>query len=433
VEWNKGKAAGYDSERALEVDYVKIHDNPAAPRQTLASKGNADTAFAAAAKVVKATYRSDYGYHAQMEPLNAVARFNAAGDKVDIWEGSQAPDFSRRAVARALGFEEERVTFHQCYMGGGFGRRSMGDYASECALIARAAGKPVKLIWTREEDLAQGRFRPQSFQCLEAALDADGRVAGWRHCVVGDGGGLLSSGIKIPYYGVPNQHIERRGVSHGIQLKHWRAVGHVFNVYAIESFIDQMAVEAGMDPIAFRFEKMAATPKARRVFEKVAEMCDWKAKRPEGRALGLSITERAGSLGAGVVECSLDRENGKIRVHKVWVAIDGGTVVQPEAAKANVESGILYGLSSVLHERVTVKDGVVEQSNFHDYNVMRMSDLPEEMHVAFVDVGTRPTGLGEIGNPFIAGAVANAFFRLTGKRLSHMPFTPERVQAALKA
>jgi isoquinoline 1-oxidoreductase beta subunit len=258
-------------------------------------------------------------------------------------------------------------------------------------------------------------------------------VIGWKHCVVGDGAVLLHTGIKIPYYDIPNQNIERRGVSHGIRLKHWRAVGHVFNVFAIESFVDEMAVAANMDPIQFRLERMAATPKARRVFEHVAKMSDWKAKRPEGRALGVSITERSGSLGAGVAEVSLDRKTGKIRVHKVWVAVDGGVVVQPAAAAANVESGILYGLSSMLHERLTLKDGAVEQTNFHDYNLMRMSDVPELMKVEFVDVDTRPTGLGEIGNPFIGAAISNAVFRLTGKRLRHMPFTEERVLAALKA
>jgi isoquinoline 1-oxidoreductase beta subunit len=368
-----------------------------------------------------------------MEPLNAVARLNDAGDRVEIWEGSQAPDLSRAAVAKALGFKEEQVTFNQCYMGGGFGRRSLGDYAAEAALIARGVRRPVKLVWTREEDIAQGMFRPQSFQCLEAALDGSGKVVGWRHCVVGDGAVLLHTGIKPIYYAIPNQFIERRGVSHGIKLKHWRAVGHVFNVYAIEAFVDQMAADQGIDPIEFRLTRMSITPKARRVFEKVAQMSDWKAPRPAGRAIGVSVSERSGSLGAGIVEISLDRASGKIRVHKVWVAIDGGTIVQPAAAKANIESGIIYGLSSVLHERATVKDGAVVQSNFHDYNVMRMSDLPEDMQVAFIDSDARPTGLGEIGNPFIAGAIANAFYKLTGKRLYHMPFTPERVQAVLKA
>ena len=433
VVWKKGRAAGFNSEEALNRDYVKIHHDPNAPVAVGARRRRRQGGVRRAAKVHKAEFRSDFGYHAQMEPLNAVARFNDAGDKVEIWEGTQAPDISRTAVAKALGFKEEQVTHHQCYIGGGFGRRNGGYEAVEAAQIARAVRRPVKLIWTRTEDLAQGRFRPQSFQCLEAATDASGKVTGWKHCVIGDGGNmLLTGGMRIAYYGVPNQRLELRGISHGVQIKHWRAVAHVFNVFAIESFIDQMAVDANMDPIAFRFERMGATPKARACFETVARMCDWKAARPQGRAIGVSISERSGSLGAGVVEISVDRQSGKIKVHKVWVAVDGGTIVSPGPAKANIESAIIYGLSSVLHERVTLKDGAVEQTNFHDYNLMRMSDLPDEMHVQFVDVETRPTGLGEIGNPFIAAAISNAFHRLTGKRLRHLPFTPERVLETLK-
>lgn len=434
VTWAKGKASGFNSEQALHKDYERIHHDPNAPVTTVHAAGDAKAAFSGAAKTFKAEFKSDFGYHAQMEPHNAVVRFNDAGDKVEVWEGTQAPDASRAAVARALGFKPEQVTHHQCYLGGGFGRRNGGFEAAEAALIAREIKRPVKMIWTREEDLVQGHFRPQSFQCLEAALDSTGKVAGWKHCVIGDGGNmLLTGGMRIAYYGVPNQQIELRGMSHGVQIKHWRAVAHVFNVFAIESFIDQMAVDANMDPIQFRFERMGATPKVRACFETVARMCDWKAPRPAGRALGLSISERSGSLGAGVVEISLDRASGKIKVHKVWVAVDGGVIVAPKAAAANVESAILYGLSSVLHERITLKDGAVEQSNFHDYSLMRMSDTPEEMQVQFVDVDTRPTGLGEIGNPFIAGAISNAFHRLTGKRLRHLPFTPERVLETLKA
>jgi isoquinoline 1-oxidoreductase beta subunit len=433
VKWTKGAADGFDSETQLHSAYVKVHSDPSAKSQTLDQKGDAKSAFGSAAKTYKAEYFSDYGYHAQMEPLNAVARLNAAGDRVEVWEGTQDPASSRAAVAKALGFSPEQVTIHQCYMGGGFGRRSLGDYSSEAARIAREAKRPVKLVWTREEDLGYGMFRPQAFQCLEAALDKEGKVSGWTHCVVGDGGVLLQTGIRIPYYQVPNQHIESRGVSHGIRLKHWRAVGHVFNVYAIESFVDQMAAAESMDAIDFRFQRMNISPRARACFEKVAQMCDWKAPRPEGRALGVSISERSGSLGAGVAEISLDRASGKITVHKAWLAVDGGLIVQPEMARANIESGILYGLSSVLHERVTMKDGVVQQTNFHDYHLLRMSDLPETMEVAFVERDAPPSGLGEIGNPFVAAAVANAFYRLTGKRLYHMPFTPARVKETLKA
>jgi isoquinoline 1-oxidoreductase beta subunit len=432
VSWSKPPAAGFDSEAALQNTYHKVHADPAAKTATLDQKGDAKAAFAGAARKYRSEFFSDYGYHAQMEPLNAVARLNAAGDQVEVWEGTQDPGSSRQAIARALGFKPEQVTLHQCYMGGGFGRRTLGDYAAEAALIARETKRPVKLVWTREEDLQHGMFRPQSFQCLEAALDKDGKVNGWTHCVVGDGGVLLQTGIRIPYYGVPNQYIESRGVPHGIRLKHWRAVGHVFNVFAIESFVDEMAWAESMDPIEFRLQKMAMGERGRAVFRKVAEMSDWKAARPAGRALGISISERSGSLGAGVAEISLERASGKIKVHKVWLAVDGGLVVQPAMARANVESGIVYGLSSVLHERVTLKDGVVQQSNFHDYHLMRMSDMPEVMEVAFVERDAPPSGLGEIGNPWVAAAVANAFHRLTGKRLKHMPFTPARVQELLK-
>jgi isoquinoline 1-oxidoreductase beta subunit len=431
--WKKGKVDGFNSVRALE-DYTKFNVDPAATTQMVDSKGDAKAAFAGAAKTYKAEFFSDYSYHAQMEPLNAVARFNAAGDRVEIWDGSQDIAQSRALVAKTLGFKTEQVEANQCYMGGGFGRRSVADYTAEAALVARAVRRPVKLVWTREEDIAHGMFRPQNYQIIEAALDGAGKVVGWRHGVVGDGGMmLLVGGMKIPYYGVPNQSIELRNFAHGVRIKHWRGVAHNFNLFAIEGLIDQMAADQGVDPIEFRLERMGATPRARKVFEAVAKMADWKAKRPDGRALGIAITERSGSLGAGVVEAALDRATGKIRVHKVWLAVDGGIIVQPEAARANVESGIMYGLSNVLHERVTLKDGAVEQSNFNDYNVMRMSDMPDELNIAFLDSDAPPTGLGEVGTPFVMPAIANAFYRLTGKRLYHMPFTAERVRAVLKA
>ncbi len=431
VRWTgNALAKDFDSQRELDVRYPKVVEDER--NATVGRIGDAMDAFARAAKTHQAEFKSDFGYHAQMEPLNAVARFNANGDRVEIWEGSQAPDRSRQLLARTLDLTPSRVIHHQHYMGGGFGRRSINDYTIEAAVIARAVKRPVKMIWTREEDLAYGMFRPQCFQRVAAALDENGKVVGWRHQLVGDGGRLLYSGINLDkYYRIRHQHITLRGVSHGIRLKHWRAVAHPFNLFAIEGLVDQMAAAEGIDPFAFRRQRMALTPKAQGVFDAVEELCDWHAKRPRGRALGLSISERSGSLGAGVVEISLERRSGKIRVHKVWVAIDGGTIVQPEMARRNVESGIVYGLSSVLKERVTIKGGKVEQSNFHDYQILRMSEVPEEIHVAFLERDTPPTGIGEIGNPFVSAAVANAFHALTGKRLYHMPFTTDRVLAAL--
>jgi isoquinoline 1-oxidoreductase beta subunit len=434
VNWQKQRARGFDSESVLSEGYAKVHHDPNAPRKTEDDKGDVAAAFASAAKTHRVEFRSDFGYHAQMEPLNAVARFNTAGDAVEVWDGSQAPDRARIDIAGALGMKVEQVTLHQCYMGGGFGRRSLADYSVEAALVARKVGAPVKLIWTREEDVAHGMFRPQAFQCLEAAEDSEGRVVGWRHCIIGDGGSLITGGANIgPYYEIPNTQIEHRGVSHGARLKHWRAVAHPFNMFAIESLVDEIAATRSADPVAFRLQRMGATPRAKAVIEAAAEMANWTAPRPEGRALGIAMSERSGSLGAGIVEISLDRESGRIRVHKVWMAVDGGTVVQPEAARANIESGIVWGLSGALYERVTMRDGIVEQSNFHNYTVLKMSDMPEEMHVRFIDSALPPTGLGEIGNPFAAAALSNAVFKLTGKRLRHMPFTPERVRAVLQA
>ncbi|MDX1432312.1 MAG: molybdopterin cofactor-binding domain-containing protein [Gammaproteobacteria bacterium] len=434
IEWSDdAPTRGFHSEEALDSRYESIAADHGAG-ETVARKGDVDAAFAGAARVFKASYRSDYGYHAQMEPLNAVARFDAGAGTLEVWEGTQAPGRSRAMLARALGIDVSNVIHHQQYLGGGFGRRSLNDYTIEAALVSRATGRPVKMIWTREEDLAFGMFRPQALQCVEAAMDDAGRVAGWRHCVVGDGGRLLYSGIKLDaYYRLDNQLIETRGTSHGIRLKHWRAVAHPFNVFAIEGLVDEMAAGEGLDPFEFRRSRVGLTPKAARVFDAVERMCDWNAPRRDGRALGLSVSERSGSLGAGVVEISLDRASGTIRVHKVWVAVDGGIIVQPEMARRNIESGVIYGLSSVLKERATVRNGAVEQSNFHDYEVLRISEAPEEIHVEFVSSDAPPTGLGEIGNPFIAAAVANAFHALTGKRLYHMPFTPARVRAALEA
>jgi isoquinoline 1-oxidoreductase beta subunit len=433
VKWSTDKTDSFDSAKMLD-HYAAMQADPATEVKGVFTTGDAKAAFAGAAKVYRADYRSDYSYHAQMEPLNAVARFDEAGDKLEVWDGSQDLGSSRNLVARVLKLKPEQVTVHQCYLGGGFGRRSLGDYAVEAALIARAVKKPVKLVWTREEDIAYGMYRPLAFQHLEAALDASGKVVGWRHSVVGDDKyHMVTGGAHIsPYYALPNQQIELRNIDHAIRIKHWRAVAHNFNLFAIEGLVDEMAAGQGVNPVAFRLERMSITPKARRCVEAVVKMADWSAKRPQGRALGFAMTERSRSLGACVVECSLDRKAGRIRVHKVWLAVDGGTIVQPAAATSNVESGIVFGLSGTLYESLTVRAGRAVQSNFDGYHVMRMSDMPEEMHVSFLPSQGDPTGLGEIGTPCMIPAVANAFHKLTGKRLYHMPFTPERVQAALK-
>jgi isoquinoline 1-oxidoreductase beta subunit len=219
-------------------------------------------------------------------------------------------------------------------------------------------------------------------------------------------------------------------MSHGIRLRHWRAVGHGFNKYAIEAFIDEIARNRDIDPYAFRRQLLSNAPRALRVLDTVADMAHWRGGAGEGRAYGISFAERSSSLAAGVAEISLDEDTGRIRVHRFWAALDAGIVVQPDNAEAQIEGSIVLGLSSALLESVTVKNGAVEQSNFHDYPVLRMSETPE-IEVTFVESQERPTGIGEPGVPITAGAVANAFLALTGKPLRHMPFTPDRVRAAL--
>ena len=429
IEWGGGaRAEGFDSVAALAA-YTEIADGDSGGRP-ISESGDVADAMGEAARRYEADYFNDYVYHAQMEPLGAVASVNAAGDGAEVWAGTQAPDMARAAVARELGVPVEQVAFHPCYLGGGLGRRTMADYIVEAVQLSRSARRPVKLIWTREDDLQYGAFRPMSLQRLTAGVDASGNLSAWTHTVVGDGRGLLASGISIQYYDVPNQRIEMRGASHGVRTKHWRAVGHGPNKFAIEAFIDEVARGEGIDPVALRRTLLRGSPRAVAVLDEVAGMAGWGGEAPGGRARGVAFVERSGTLAAGVAEISLDQATGRIRVHRFWCAADGGIVVQPRNARAQIEGGIVNGLSTALFERLTLRDGRVEQSNFHDYSILRMSDMPD-IEVRFIPSNEPPMGLGEPGVPVAAGAVANAFAALTGRPLRHMPFTPERVLEAL--
>ena len=429
IEWGGGaRAEGFDSVAALEA-YTEIADGDSQGRP-LSEQGDVADAMGDAATRYRADYFNDYVYHAQMEPLGAVAAVNAAGDGAEVWAGTQAPDMARAAVARELGVAVEQVTFHPCYLGGGLGRRTMADYIVEAVQLSKSVRRPVKLIWTREDDLRYGAFRPMSLQRLTAGVDPSGNLTAWTHTVVGDGRGLLASGISIQYYDIPHQRIEMRGASHGVRTKHWRAVGHGPNKFAIEAFIDDIARGEGIDPVELRRTLLRDSPRAVAVLDEVAEMAGWGGTPPSGRARGVAFVERSGTLAAGVAEISLDEESGRIRVHRFWCAADGGIVVQPRNARAQIEGGIVNGLSTALFERLTLRDGRVEQSNFHDYPILRMSDMPD-IEVSFLPSNEPPMGLGEPGVPVAAGAVANAFAALTGRPLRHMPFTPERVLEAL--
>jgi len=428
INWADGaEADGFDS-RNSQAEYAEIPGSGRIEPRSVTNTGDVPGAMSNAAKTYSADYLSDHVYHAQMEPLNAVVSVSDSG--AEVWAGSQAPYNVRTSVAGALDIPVESVVMHPCYLGGGFGRRSVSDYVVEAAHLSNAVKKPVKLIWTRTDDLQYGRFRPMNLQRMEAGVDANGTLTAWFHCIVGDGGGLLTSGARIPFYRIPNQQIELCSISHGVRLKHWRAVGHGFNKFAIEAFLDEIARDQGIDPLEMRRNLLKDSPRALKVVEAVAEMADWGQEPESGRAFGMAFAERSNSLAAAVCEISVDSD-GQIHVHRFWCAVDGGIIIQPENASAQIEGSIVLGLSSTLLESVTLSNGSVDQSNFHDYKIMRMSQVPE-INVKFISSKEPPSGIGEPGVPVVSGAVANAFLALTGKALRHMPFTPERVLGVLE-
>jgi isoquinoline 1-oxidoreductase beta subunit len=418
------------------------------------SKGDPAKAIGGAARRVSREYLSDHVYHAQMEPMNATA--DVRRDGVDIWVGTQAPTRTVLDVAKALGTTPDMVRVHQQYLGGGFGRRATVEASVDAALISKAVSRPVKLILSREDDLLAGTFRPMTSQRLDVGVDAGGKIVAWQHRVVGEPVGdfvyhpgynkaakdrdtIFMMGAELPYYNkVEHWRSEHLMEPERTRVAAWRGIGAGYTKFAIESMIDELAHAAKMDPLTYR---LAHTDdgRARRVLEKVAEMSDWGKKRPAGRALGIAFAEygilapKVGSLVGAVAEISVNEKTGRIRVHNYWAAADAGLAINPTAFAGQMESAIVWGLSCALKERVTMVNGVVQQSNFHQYELLRMSEVPEIKVEIITGAAPIPSMVGELGVPCTAPAVASAFFALTGRRLYHMPFTPARVQAALKA
>ena len=261
---------------------------------------------------------------------------------------------------------------------------------------------------------------------IKAGLDKDGKIIAWDHSAIGPGGGLSGSGSGISHYDIPNWSFNRKDVNHGIRTKHWRAVGHGPNKFAIETFIDQIARSQNRDPYIYRLEMMQGNARARRVLERAAELSNWNPIPKDDMAMGMAFADRD-SFSCGVAKISLNRETGVIRVHNYWCALDAGVIVQPDNAVAQVEGAVMMGISSALKERVDFNKGKVVQSNFHDYPILSMSEAPKSIEVAFIDSADPPEGLGEAGLPAVGGAIASAFAALTGKYLCDMPFTPDRI------
>ncbi len=446
VTWAEAKGAHHDSERALE-EFAAIARDKSRTGIAYVQVGAAKVAMRGATKVMSGEYRTRYLYHAQMEPLNATVSVAPDGKSAEVWAGTQSPTALHNELARALKIDPANITFHQHLLGGGFGRRSQQEVNVDAALLSKAVGKPVKLIWSREDDVAFGKFRPMTAHYIEAGFDSNGKLIAWHHRVVAESVAafmaatagrapaptdrIVMKGTPLPQYPIPNKLAEHVVENRGTRLAPWRGVGNGHNAFAIESFLDEIAKEFGKDPIALRLELSEGQPRVQTLLRAVADMSDWKRPR-SGTALGVAFMEKDATLAAGIAEVSVDRGSGKIKVHNFWTAIDAGIAVQPKNLAAQTEGSIVYGLGHVLREQITIKDGRVQQSNFTDYEPAQMSDVPN-IEVKVISTDNRPTGAGEDGLPLVACAVGNAIAALTGARLRELPFAPDRVRGALGA
>jgi isoquinoline 1-oxidoreductase beta subunit len=446
VTWKRGTTAGYDSERALgeyAARAAKLDEKGLSYR----SRGDAEDALGKAAKVVSAEYRTDYLHHAQMEPMNATVSVNAAGDGAEIWMGTQGQTVMAGAAAAFLKTTPDKIKVRQQLLGGGFGRRAYADLVIYGLAISQAAKKPVKLIWTREQDVKACWMRPQTAHFVRGGLDAAGNLVGWHHRVVGEATVAYATPQRLEaakgldpltlegaehLYEIDNLSVEYLREQRNTALAAWRAIGSGFNKFVVESFIDELAHAQGVDPVQFRLKLLAKHPRGQKVIETVAQMAGWGKPAAEDRALGFAYADIWRTPVAGAAEVSVNRASGQIRVHRFWNAVNPGIVVNPDIVVQQSESNVVWGVSQALKERITLKDGAVQQSNFHDYPVLRMSEVPE-IATQVISTADRPTGIGEIVLPVVAPAIANAVFALTGKRLRHMPFTPERVKQVLSA
>ena len=441
----------------------ELHAALDTPGLVAGDTGDAAAAFAGGARVIEARYEVPWLAHAAMEPMNCTAR--VSGARCELWTTSQAPSKMREEVGAALGIDPQQVVLHPTLAGGAFGRRVETDAAVQAALASRAVGKPVKLVWSREDDLRHDFYRPACAAHLRAVVDDAGRPTafalhvagpwsdrtwpGWANAAVGalskrlgsplapegylpdfvwwrlpqvvrSGIDWIVSGNAPPLnYTVKRQRLEYSLVENALPVGWWRAVPASQNAFFIESFVDELAHAASADPHAFRRALLGERDRA--VLDRAAELSGWGKPRSDGRALGIAQYEMVGTRVCQVAEVSAG-EGGAPRVHRVWCAIDCGRVVNPDTVRAQVEGSILFGLTAALQGRITVRDGAVEQSNFHDYRLLRLSETPEIL-VSIIDSKEAPSGAGEPATPPIAPAVANALFAATRRRVRALPLT----------
>jgi len=435
VAWDDSKAEKRGT-AAIMAEYRTLAEQPGKPAR---KEGDAAAVLKGAAKLITATYEFPYLAHAPMEPLDAVVKLDA--DSCEIWCGDQFQTVDQGNAAATAGLKPEQVKIHTLLAGGSFGRRAnMGsDYIVEAVSVAKALGAngiPVKLQWTREDDIRGGLYRPLYLHRLEAALDKNGQLVGWQHRIVGqsiiagtafaavmikDGidGTSVEGAANLPY-AVPNMSVELSTTETGVPVLWWRVVGSSHTAYATEAFIDEIAHAAGKDPFAFRQAMLEHHPRHKAVLELAAKAAGWGSPLPKGKGRGIAVAEAFGTYVAQVAEVTV-APNDKVKVDRVVCAVDCGTPINPDVITAQMEGGIGFGLGAALYGAITLKDGQVEQTNFDAYQVLRIDEMPKvEVHI--VPSPEAPTGVGEPGVAPVGPAVANAVFAATGKRLRVLPF-----------
>jgi isoquinoline 1-oxidoreductase beta subunit len=432
VEWDLGPGANVDTD-ALRKEFRRLGHTPGA---TAAQAGDFDAPESTPA-TLDVEYELPYLAHAAMEPLNCTVRLTAGA--CEIWMGTQFQGVDQQAAAEVAGLRPEQVTIHTPFLGGGFGRRATGSahLVREAVAVAKASGAPVKVVWTRDDDMRGGYYRPQWYQRVVIHTGDDGFPRRWHHTIVGQSiqvntpfeGALVKNGIDLtsvegaanaPYLTrVPVYRVELHSPELPVPTLWWRSVGHTQNAFVVESVVDELAHAAKQDPLEYRRQLLREHPRHLGVLNLAAEKAGWGKSLPDGHAFGLAVNQSFGSFVAQVAEVSV--EDNKVRVHRVVCAIDCGICVNPEGVRAQMESGIVYGLSAALYGRITLSEGRVQQSNFHDYPVLRLPESPV-MEVHIVPSSERSGGAGEPGTPLIAPAVANAVFALTKRRLRSLPF-----------
>ena len=437
--WDRGIQPTMDT-KSLESDLLSYLDNNGLVAR---NDGNVTEALKKAAKRVEAVYLLPYLSHVNMEPMNCTAFVRK--EACDVWVPTQNQTGVLELAKKISGLKADQINVHTTYLGTGFGRRFETDVVEEALEISKATGKPVKVIWTREEDMKNDFYRPGNSCRIEGALDDKGNLIAWSHKVVVPSifarampGAVKNGidpaaveGIENMHYQIENIRVEYVRIDTPVPVGFWRSVGSTHNAFTVESFIDEMANAAGRDPLVFRLSLLKNNPRLRRLLETVAEKAGWGKQPKTGQALGIAQHFCFGSYVAQIAEVSVNRQNGQIKVHRVICAVDCGSVINPDTVKAQMEGGIIMGLSTALKEKVEFADGGVRSSNLHNYEVLRMNETPEiEVHI--VVSNEKLGGIGEPGVPPVAPAVANAVFKAAGVRLRNLPMTPETVVSALR-